>query len=42
MTATRPFELGLYSFVEWTAHSHNGKQISPTERIANYVCELVV
>lgn len=35
MAATRPFELGLYSFVEWMAHSHNGKQISPTERIAN-------
>jgi probable LLM family oxidoreductase len=37
VTPKRPFELGLLSFVEWTAHPQSNHKISSTERIANLI-----
>lgn len=38
--AARPFEIGLYSFVELTADSRTGQKISPAERIRNLLEEI--
>jgi probable LLM family oxidoreductase len=38
--ASRPFEIGLYSFVELTPDPHTGQRISPAERIRNLLEEL--
>ncbi len=37
---SKPFEIGLYSFVELTADPKTGQKLSPTERIANLLEEI--
>jgi len=37
---TRPFEIGVYSFVELTEDPQTGEKISPTERIQNLLEEI--
>jgi probable LLM family oxidoreductase len=39
-TTPRPFELGLYSFVELTPDAHSGQKISPQQRISNLLEEI--
>ncbi|MEO8391765.1 MAG: LLM class flavin-dependent oxidoreductase [Chloroflexota bacterium] len=40
LSANRPFEIGLYSFVEITPASQTGQQISPAERIRDLMEEI--
>lgn len=37
---TKPFEIGIYSFVELTENPKTGEKISPTERIQNLLEEI--
>lgn len=39
-TANNPFEIGLYSFVEWAPDPTTGEQISAEERIKNLLAEM--
>ena len=38
-TQPKPFELGIYTFVEYTPDPLTGTQISPTQRVQNLLAE---
>ena len=38
----QPFELGLHSFVEWTADPITGKRVSPQERLHDLLEEIIL